>query len=193
MARTHSISDGDLIGRLSLVFRREGYSGASLQSLAEAAGLKKASLYHRFPRGKEQMAEEVLNAALGWYRTNILEPLAGPGSPQERVAEAARRLDAFYDSGRMSCLLNMLGSGRQDENPFGPAIKAAFAAIVAAFARVAEDGGASAEVARRRAERAMMLLHGSLVMSRGTESGAPFKAFVNGLQAELLGGQEQMK
>jgi TetR/AcrR family transcriptional regulator, lmrAB and yxaGH operons repressor len=64
MARTQSISEADLIGRLSLVFRDRGYEGAALADLASAAGLKKASLYHRFPGGKQQMAEEVMAAAI---------------------------------------------------------------------------------------------------------------------------------
>jgi TetR/AcrR family transcriptional regulator, lmrAB and yxaGH operons repressor len=187
MARTQSVSDSDLIDRISGVFRRDGYSGASLASLAETAGLKKASLYHRFPGGKEQMAEEVLGAALEWYGTNILKPLAGPGRPRERLQEVTAKLDAFYAGGRQSCLLNMLASARQDESPFAAGIKSAFETVVAAFAALAREAGAPAEEAEMRAQRVVMLLHGSLVMSRGIGSGAPFQAFLASLPNDLIG------
>ena len=49
MARPQSVQDQDLMQRLSCVFRDVGYDGASLSILSEATGLKKASLYHRFP------------------------------------------------------------------------------------------------------------------------------------------------
>ena len=55
-------SQNDVIQSLLEVFRKVGYDGASLQQLANATGLKKSSLYHRFPEGKKQMAEEVLKA-----------------------------------------------------------------------------------------------------------------------------------
>ncbi|MEM8810542.1 MAG: TetR/AcrR family transcriptional regulator, partial [Cyanobacteria bacterium P01_G01_bin.38] len=37
------------IAKLTPVFRRYGYEGASLSMLSKATGLGKASLYHHFP------------------------------------------------------------------------------------------------------------------------------------------------
>ncbi|MGL4239553.1 MAG: TetR family transcriptional regulator [Beijerinckiaceae bacterium] len=187
MARTQSINDGDLIARLSGVFRREGFAGASLADLAAAAGLRKASLYHRFPRGKEQMAEEALQAALAWYGSNILEPLSKPGAPREKLARVTQKLDEFYDGGRQACLLNMLASSTPEASPFGPAIRSAFLAVTDAFAQVAVEAGATSDAARRRAERMLALLHGSLVVSRGSGTGEPFRVFLSTLADELLG------
>lgn len=48
-----------IVGRLFIVFRDHGYEGASLADLSRATKLGKSSLYHHFPRGKEQMAEAV--------------------------------------------------------------------------------------------------------------------------------------
>jgi TetR/AcrR family transcriptional regulator, lmrAB and yxaGH operons repressor len=188
MARAQTIPETDLLGRLSLVFRERGFDGASLSDLAGAAGLRKASLYHRFPRGKAQMAEEALNAALGWYRKNVLEPLEGPGTPAERLSAVANQLDAFYAGGRQACLLNMLSAPREENTPFASAIKAAFEAIIAAFTGLAKEAGIGPIEARRRAERLVMLLHGSLVMARGTGSDAPFKSFLSQIQQDLLAG-----
>lgn len=186
MARPQTIQDDVLLDRLSRVFRDVGYAGASLSQLAEAAGLRKASLYHRFPGGKQQMAEEVLAAALGWYKEHVIDPLTGPGTPAERVQAAVRKLDAFYAGGSRACLLNMLSAPRADAGPISVGIKSAFGALSQAFAAVARDGGLDARRADIRAERAVMMLHGSLVMSRGIGTPAPFRAFLDSLAGDLL-------
>ncbi len=46
----------ELITILDDVFRRRGYEGATLSVLSRACGLGKASLYHHFPGGKDEMA-----------------------------------------------------------------------------------------------------------------------------------------
>lgn len=187
MARPQSVEDEEVLARLSCVFRDVGYEGASLSMLSEATGLKKASLYHRFPNGKQQMAEEVLASALAWYEASILAPLRSSGPPKERIAAVARQLDGFYEGGRQACLLNMLSSPRAEPGPFSDAIKSAFEALVDAFCAVASDAGHNAKAARLRAERAVMLLQGSLVMSRGLGSSRPFKTFLAGLTEDLVG------
>lgn len=186
MARPATIEDDDLIGRLGGVFREMGFHAASLGQLAAAAGLRKASLYHRFPAGKEQMAAEVIAAALGWFEASVFAPLRGEGTPEARLAAVAGALAEFYDSGRRACLLNVMASPHAD-GPFGQAVRAAFEALVAAFAGFARDVGHDAPEAQARAERVVMLLHGSLVMARGLGTPAPFRAFLDGLPRELIG------
>jgi TetR/AcrR family transcriptional repressor of lmrAB and yxaGH operons len=187
MARTQSIDNEELIARLSCVFREVGYEGASLTQLSKATGLQKASLYHRFPDGKQQMADEVLAAALGWVEAHILTPLRSPAPPRERIAAVVENLDAFYQGGRQACLLNMLSSPRAEPGPFADAIKGAFEVLVSAFSAAARDAGHEGKAARLRAERAIMLLQGSLVMCRGLGSVKPFKTFLSGLADDLLG------
>lgn len=188
MARPRSVSEDDLIARLARVFSEVGYEGAALSVLAKATGLQKASLYHRFPGGKKQMADEVLAATGTWLETQILAPLAGPGTPADRLGIVAANLDAFYQGGARACLLNMLSSPRTQDGPFAPAIRQAFEALIAGLAAVARETGASPDAARQRAERAVMLLQGALVLSRGTGTTAPFRAFLAAFPAEILKG-----
>jgi AcrR family transcriptional regulator len=187
MARPQSVEDPVVMERLSRVFRDVGYEGASLALLAEATGLQKASLYHRFPGGKRQMAEEVLASALTWYEANILAPLRSDLPPAVRVAQVVKHLDGFYCGGKQACLLNMLASPRAEPGPFAAAIRGAFEALVLSFAGLARDAGHDAKAAKLRAERAVMLLQGSLVMSRGLGSSKPFKTFLAGLSDDLIG------
>lgn len=191
MGRKASIAEDDLMARLSAVFRDVGYEGATLAILSEATGLQKASLYHRFPGGKEQMAREVLEHARAWLEQHILVPLAGDGTPRERIDKMIENLDAFYSGGKQACLLNMLSSARIHEGPFTLLIKQIFEAWVGALSAVLIAAGLDEETARRRAERAVILLQGSLVFSRGIGTTRPFCEFLRTLPDELFGGHAE--
>jgi len=187
MARPALIEDGELLNRLSVVFRDVGFSGASLAMLSEATGLKRASLYHRFPDGKEQMAREVLDAAAAWLEENILNPLRSDAPPRARLEAVAKRLSAFYAGGKQACLLNMLSSARIQEGPFTKQIKTTFESLIKALVTVAVDAGIDEQDARLRAERVVMMLQGSLVLSRGMGTTRPFRNFLERLPSELIG------
>ncbi len=186
MARPKRIENLDLMTKLSGVFREDGYDGASLTALAEAAGLKKASLYHRFPGGKEQMASEVLAEALDWLGTHVLAHLNGEGAPRDRLDAALANLAIFYENGKLACLLNTLASPAGTEHVFDRNIKAGFAALTEGFARIARDSGASTKEAEVRAIRAVALLHGGLVIARGLAETRPFEECLIAIPETLL-------
>ena len=61
------------------MFRRNGYTGTGVKQVAAAAGAQLGSLYHFFPGGKEQLAEEVIRTAgtlYGDLETAIREAFA---------------------------------------------------------------------------------------------------------------------
>ena len=61
--RPQKINDSELLNKLFATIRQKGYDGTSLNELADLTGLKKASLYHRFPGGKKDMVKSVLDYA----------------------------------------------------------------------------------------------------------------------------------
>ena len=189
MGRTASIPDEELIARLSCVFRDVGYDGATLSLLEGASGLKKASLYHRFSKGKEQMANEVLASAQQWLEEHVLTPLQGNAPPRSRIEAMVKQLDHFYSGGRQACLLNMLSSSRIHQGPFTKNIRKMFEAWVEALSTVARDAGADPQKAQLKAERVIMLLQGSLVFSRGIGSTRPFRSFLKSIPSELIGSE----
>lgn len=186
MARPAKITDDVLYAKLSDVFREVGYDGASLARLSAATGLQKASLYHRFPGGKDQMADEVLRGAEAWLVANILTPLAAAGDPRGRIRVMIRALDQFYAGGRQACLLNLLASPPHTPSPLAERIRLAFQAFIDALAAVLRDAGLDAAVARARAERAIVLVQGSLVLCRGLGTPRPFRSTLRQLEQELL-------
>ncbi|MBI3438521.1 MAG: TetR/AcrR family transcriptional regulator [Proteobacteria bacterium] len=186
MPRPASIDEGELIARLSGVFQDVGYEGASLAMLSDATGLQRASLYHRFPGGKQQMAEEVLATAIGWAVANIVTPLRAKGDLTQRLAQARANLNELYASGSKSCLLNMLMAPRNLSGPFAPAIKSAFEALIDAFTHFAREAGHRPSAARKAGERAVMLIQGGLVLARGLQDPKPFREALNALEQELF-------
>jgi AcrR family transcriptional regulator len=105
------ITKDEVLDRLTRVFREAGYEAATLSRLSQATGLVKASLYHYFPGGKHDMAAAVLGRANSWLESQVLAPLAGVGTPKERLEAMAVALDAYYSGGRDGCLLGLLSQG----------------------------------------------------------------------------------
>jgi AcrR family transcriptional regulator len=180
------VSDGDLLERLGLLFRANGYDGSSVGDIAAATGLQKSSLYHRFPGGKQQMASEIAGSIGTHFTDEVLAPLNGAGTARERLTEVAARLAAFYDDGRRSCLLDTLSIG----DPGGDATAALGLAAegwIAAFAGIANAEGAGSVEARSRAEDAVAAIEGALVLARVTGNRAPFARSLERLPSLLLG------
>ena len=45
------------------LFRRQGYAATGLNQILDQAGVKPGSLYHHFPRGKQQLAAAVVDGS----------------------------------------------------------------------------------------------------------------------------------
>ncbi len=174
------IDEDILMDKLTEVFRLHGYEGASLSLIAEATGLKRASLYHRFPGGKEEMAESVLQRADEWFVSHILAPLTGKGIPSARIKEMARRLNNFYGGGNSSCLLDSLSLGH-DGDAIRQHIERSLTAWIGALVLVARDSGLSPAIAKQRAEEALIGIQGALVLARGTGNTKPFARVLQNL------------
>lgn len=181
------LAEQEIVATLTDVFRTYGYEGASLSIIAEATGLARASLYHRFPGGKAEMAEAVMSRAQAWLESEALAPLRDESlPPRERIRMMAAHLDGFYQSGTKSCLLDALSIG-EPGSPLRQLTRGALdlwageiaAAVVAAGFRRAE--------ATKRAERAIALIQGALVVARVREDPAPFRRVLAELPEQLLG------
>ena len=90
--RPQKVSDQQLTECILEVLRAKGYDGSSLNDLALAGGLKKASLYHRFPGGKENLVQSVLDHYNSWLEKNIFEiMLSKKKKPKKRLNETVSR------------------------------------------------------------------------------------------------------
>lgn len=185
--RTSKLSDEQLVEKIAKVFRNCGYLGTSLSALSEATGLERASLYHRFPGGKEEMAQAVLAHVGRRLEADLFGPLRAPGDPGEKSAIAIRAIESFYEDGHLPCVLEALS---MDGAP--PKIRAALTAAANAF--LDSLAGLSRELrpkpaakARDCAAAALVALEGALILTRVTGQGAHFDRALRSLPAILTG------
>ena len=177
-------SDPELFAALLQLFREHGYEGASLSLISKATGLQRASLYHRFPGGKHEMALTVLEHVHGQFGEDILAPLAGQDSPASRVRKVAKKIDEFYEGGRRPCLLDAMSLGGQTQD-IKDALAASMDGIADAFARIAKEAGHPASTAKRLGQDALVRLQGALVVARVSGDCKSFQRVVRELP-ELL-------
>ncbi len=175
----------EIITKLIPVFRHYGYEGATVSRLSEATGLKKASLYHHFQGGKEQMAQAVLEYIGHWIEETVFAPLQSDLPQQERIKAMSEGLDKFYQSGLDPCVLSVMSVGEAD-NLFHQQLEQSLKKWLDTLSKIVEETGFRPLQARQRAEDAMMLIQGALVLVRVTKNTQPFKRVISKLPQILL-------
>lgn len=175
----------EVLNRLAAAFRAGGYQGTSLKDLCEATGLVKASLYHYFPGGKENMAQAVLDHIGGWFSANIVAPLNRDGDPAKRLDTMISELNRFYNKGKTACLIELFGIG-EAQGLFQETVHAHEQAWEQAIVRTLTDAGVDKSTARQRAEQALIQIQGSLVIARAKNSPQVFTRTLGTLPDLLL-------
>ena len=172
------ISQSDLIGILFDVFRTHGMEGTTLKILEEKTGLKKASLYHRFPGGKDEMARVMLATVYQQLADTVLEPLVHDSSPQERMNNMCQAVTDFYQSGEKNCLLNALSIGN-NELIVTEFLKPACEHWHSSLCKLFKDAGFSEEESENKALTALALIQGALILQRVTNDSATFETAIS--------------
>ena len=90
MARHHSTNDdkrAEIFAAAASIFREKGYHAASMQDLADAVGLQKASLYY-YVSSKEDLLLSIYERLTGAFTEQLAELVAAPLSPGEKLRRA---------------------------------------------------------------------------------------------------------
>ncbi|MCJ9428244.1 TetR/AcrR family transcriptional regulator [Kordiimonas marina] len=184
MARPARLTKTGLAEKLSPVFERYGYDGASLSMLAAATGLSKASLYHHFPRGKEDMALYALAHAGARLQKLILAPLAGKDDPRDRLEASLAGTGRYYGGDIPHCLMNslLLGEGRV---LFADRIATAVTAWRQGLMAALSDSGVLGAEADSWAREMIERIQGALVLCRVSGTREPLETCLDALISEL--------
>ena len=174
-----------VISQVIPVFRHYGYEGATMSRLSEATGLKKASLYHHFQGGKEQIAAAVLEYVGNWIEENVFAPLKSDKPPRERLDAMCEGIDKLYQTGQQPCVLSVMSVGEAD-NLFHQQLEQSLKKWIDTLAEIVEETGIEAKIARERAEDAIMLIQGALVLVRVSNNTGPFQRIISKLPQILL-------
>jgi TetR/AcrR family transcriptional repressor of lmrAB and yxaGH operons len=179
------LSKEEVLDRLLNTFRDKGYEGASLAELSAATGLVKSSLYHYFPGGKEDMAEQVMAHLDAQLATNLYEPLRSTRTPAKKLNAMLDTIDAFYEGGRKACLLERL-SASVDRTRFRRPLRRAYTVWMDAVEAICLEAGLSKGVARGRAEDFVVRVEGALVVCAGTDDYGVFARTIKDLRGSVL-------
>ncbi|NJK56060.1 MAG: TetR/AcrR family transcriptional regulator [Pleurocapsa sp. SU_5_0] len=163
-----------LILQLLELFRRYGYEGATLSKISQFTGLGKASLYHHFPGGKEDMVNAVLEYSENWLEEKILKPMRAQNNPSDRLKEMCARVNELYQGGEQCCLLGVLLLG-EARDLFHEKIKNSLKLWIEAIAEVLVEAGIEEQIAREQAEDAIASIQGALILARGLDDLEPFQ------------------
>ena len=79
----------DIIQAAAQIFRQKGYHGTSMQDIADAVHLQKASLYHHVT-GKQDILVAILDQALDLLIVDIQEVARSEHTPQDKIRLAMR-------------------------------------------------------------------------------------------------------
>ena len=179
------MSKDDMLARLMALFREKGFDGASLADISAATGLGKSSLYHHFPDGKEEMAQQVLAYLETQLEQAIFEPLRGSGSPRKKLDRMLDALDRFYDGGKRACLLERLCAS-VDAKRFRRPLGRAFATWIDAVEALGVEAGLPPALARRRAEDMVVRIEGALIVAAGSGDPEVFARALRDLRDSVL-------
>jgi TetR/AcrR family transcriptional repressor of lmrAB and yxaGH operons len=168
------ISDEALLAISLDLFRAYGFEGVSLKMLSDRTGLEKASLYYRYPGGKDEIVTTVAQSVAAWFESNVFEPLKGTGTPRARISLVTARLRDFYANGMKASILDVL-SIQSGPDELRIVLGQMMQAWIDAFTQIARESGLGAAEARARAEEAIIRLEGSLVFARAVGSGDAFE------------------
>jgi TetR/AcrR family transcriptional repressor of lmrAB and yxaGH operons len=183
---TAALTRDEIVLRILAAFREFGYEGASLARLSSATGLGRSSLYHHFPKGKEDMANAAMSAVGAWFGENVLATLVGEEAPARRLENFAGKLAEFYRQGEASCLTDVFTIGEAGA-VFQQRIGERMKLLIAALAKIARESGVERGEALRRAEDTVVRIQGSLIVSRALGDTAPFLRAMAQLPRQLLG------
>lgn len=89
-ARLNSANDdkeAEIFAAAVRIFRQKGYHAASMQDLADAVGLQKASLYY-YVSSKEDLLLSIYERLAGAFTRQLTELIAAPLSPSDKLRRA---------------------------------------------------------------------------------------------------------
>lgn len=174
-----------LLSLLEPTFAQHGFNGASVARLAAATGLGKASLYHHFPGGKNEIAGVLLRQAVERLHTKVFVTSGKRSTPAERLIGVVERFGEYCEDGQRFCLVALFA---QEQAPVidQPAIAEQFATWRGVLAECYEEDGYKPKAANRAAASLINTLYGSLLMARMTDEPKLFLQAAKRCKNQLL-------
>ena len=164
-----------MIQSAALLFRQQGIACTSFSDVIEHSGAPRGSIYHHFPGGKAQLAEETIRWA-GASIGGLVDRSASAGDPVRMVRDfvALWRTQLDRSDFGAGCPVAAAAVESADELPGLVAVAGEqFARWQAAFAGCLRGAGVRRARAARLATLAIASIEGAIVLCRAAHDIAP--------------------
>lgn len=169
------------------LFRRQGYAGTGVKQIVTGAGAAFGSIYHFFPGGKEQLAEEVVRTSGARYG-DLVDLIYGadadPVSATRTFFREAARTMQTEDFADICPIATVALEVASTHEPLRIATSDVFDDWRNRAARWLVSAGLTKTVAQELATTLIALLEGSFILSRAGRTVQPL--MINGEAAAKL-------
>lgn len=175
------------------LFDRQGFHGTGVAEVIAGSGAPRGSFYFHFPRGKEELAEEVI-AVYRAQVTSILSASRRPEAPDAMIAGAVRALGAWLkDSGYVEgcAVANIALDVAADNEALRLACRDAFREWHGLLVTSFTEAAIPTRAARDLAWTCVAGLEGAVVLSRVEQAAGPMQATGRGLIAMVRDARER--
>lgn len=181
------MTKGEIIKVLIIEFGKKGYLGGSMANISKITGLGKSSLYHYFPGGKQEMAQQILQAAHCWVNDELMKPIDDEPLTQAKIDLLFNKISDFYANGSRNCLIDIMSIEIEEEDPMAKNI---IRLIVEDFVKIFEklflELNHNPIQARSLATQALIQLQGSLVLARALDKPEYFQNQILFIKQNML-------
>lgn len=165
--RPAKISRDELMTRCSKVFRRYGYHGTTMDTLAAACELTKATFYHHYPN-KESLMGDVLRWTHNRIETAVFSIAYDESqSTSDRFKKMAKKSESLFKEDGIGCLMGVIAIDATYALPdLMPLIRAFLDSWADALAHLLMEENMNKAVALRHAQQAVADYEGAILISR---------------------------
>lgn len=180
-----------IVEQLLDLFFVHGYNATTLSLISMHTGLGRASLYHHFPGGKEEMARAVLACADAWGERFVCQIMEDDQrDPEDRLRTALDNMDKVHHSPAQlppsTALVVGEGAARYRDH-----IQGYYASVIGMITDLLQQLGIPPAVARRRAWEYQILWEGALACSRVMNDMTVFRQIMKNMPDLLLAPADQ--
>ena len=176
-----------IVATTTELFRRQGYTATGMKQIVAGAGTAFGSVYHFFPRGKEQLAEEVVKTSGAMYG-DLVDLIYGadsdPVSATRTFFQEASRTMETEDFADICPIATVALEVASTNEPLRIATSEVFDDWRNRAARWLVAAGLPRTTAQELATTLIALLEGSFLLSRASRTIQPLE--VNGAAAAKL-------
>lgn len=161
---TEKLNRNKIIEKATELFTRQGYHNTSMEDVAKACHIKKASLYHHIP-SRKALVIEVIDRVVCIFKANYFNlAYDEQHSIRNRLLMMLDKIEDFYIQTNGHCLVSFLMLETAREMPeVIPIAKDYFSAWVDAIAHLLHEHYGATK-SKQLAQDAVSHLHGSIII-----------------------------